>query len=59
MALFFKNTRTGKRYEIVRLDKDAGTVTLKGQHAEFTEKYDKEKFQQMGYTLEKEEAPQE
>lgn len=53
VKLYFKNTRTGKRYEVVSMDKEARTVTLKGQHAEFVEKYDKERFERLGYILEK------
>lgn len=55
MKLYFRNTKTGKRYEIVRLDKEAGEVVLKGEYAEFTEKYDKERFKRMGYELVKSE----
>ncbi|MDQ3023441.1 MAG: hypothetical protein M3R04_03495 [bacterium] len=49
--LWFENERTGKRYKIVEFNKRKGTVKLKGEHAEFTEKYDKDKFQSMGYAL--------
>lgn len=55
MKLFFRNEKTGKRYRIVRMNKDEGTVVLRGEHAEFTETYDKGRFKQMGYVLEKEE----
>lgn len=54
VKLYFRNEQTGKRYQIVRMDKEAGEVVLQGEHAEFTEKYDKEKFKKLGYTLEKE-----
>lgn len=50
---FFVNQRTGKRYEIVSFDQEAGTVTMRGEMAEFTEDFDKEKFKAMGYTLER------
>lgn len=52
--LYFRNEHTGKRYRVVKLDKASGSITLRGDHAEFTEKYDKEKFKSMGYVLEKE-----
>ena len=55
VKLFFKNKKTNKRYRVVKIDKDAGTVTLKGEHAEFVEPYDKARFQELGYVLEKEE----
>lgn len=54
MKLYLKNVKTGKKYEIVSLDKDKNVVTLKGPNAEFTEPYDKERFKRLGYTLEKE-----
>lgn len=51
--LYFVNNSTGNKYRVVKFDKDAGTVTLRGKFGEFTEKFDKEKFQRMGYVLEK------
>jgi len=53
MKTYFKNTHTGKRYEIVEFDKAEGKVTLRGETAEFTEDYSKEKFKRLGYVLEK------
>lgn len=54
--LYFRNTETGKKFQVVRHDKEAGTITLRGEHAEFLEKYDRERFAQLGYVLEKEET---
>jgi hypothetical protein len=55
--LFFENQATKRRYKIVSFDKEAGTVTLIGPHnLPFTEKFSKERFQQMGYTLVQEAA---
>lgn len=56
MTNYFVNKRTGKKYEIVSFDQEAGTVTLKGEQAQFTEDFDKEKFKTMGYTLERVES---
>ncbi len=48
--LYFENKKTGKRYELVR--KEGEQVVLKGEHGvEFSEKYDKDWFQQLGYKL--------
>jgi hypothetical protein len=55
LSWFFINTETQRRYEVVKLDKAAGTITLKGELAEFTESYDKDKFKELGYTLIREE----
>jgi glutamine amidotransferase-like uncharacterized protein len=52
--LYFRNEKTGKKYQVVSMDKDAGTILLRGEHAEFTEKYDKDRFKKLGYVLEKE-----
>lgn len=52
--VYFKNTNTGKRYEVLKLDKASGQIILKGEHVEFTERYDKQRFMEMGYVLEKE-----
>lgn len=48
----FVNQKTGKKYRVVRFDKEAGKVTLVGeQGVEFTESYSKERFESLGYTL--------
>ena len=49
--IFFENTKTGKRYELVGMAADRSTVTLKGEYSEFTEPYDKERFKKLGYRL--------
>lgn len=54
--IYFQNTHTGRKYELLAMDKEKGEVTLKGEHSPFVEKYDKERFQRLGYTLVKEEA---
>lgn len=55
--VFFESVHTGRRYEIVSLDQAAGTVTLLGPHNQpFEEKYSKERFEEMGYKLVREEA---
>jgi hypothetical protein len=53
--LYFKNEKTGRKYEIIKLDKEKSQVTLRGDYAEFVEPYDKERFKKLGYTLVKEE----
>lgn len=49
--LYFENVKTKKRYKVVKLDKEAGEITLRGEYAEFTEPYSKERFQKLGYKL--------
>ena len=56
--LYFVNKNTGKRFKVVRLSKETGEIVLKGEYAEFTEQYDKDRFLKMGYTLEKVDAEQ-
>jgi hypothetical protein len=48
---YFVNEKTGKKYQVLAFDRDAGTVRLKGELAEFTERFDKERFKQWGYVL--------
>lgn len=55
VKVYFRNVKTNKRYEVVRLDKEAGKITLRGSIAEFTEPYSKERFEKLGYILEREE----
>lgn len=50
--LYFENQATKTRFKVVRFDREKGTVTLIGKHQrEFVEKFDKERFINMGYTL--------
>lgn len=52
----FVNAKTGKAYTVVKFDKEASTVELRDAEGfVFTETYNKELFQKLGYTL----APQE
>lgn len=54
VRLFLKNAQTGRRYEIVHLDKETNKVTLRGESgAEFVEDYSKTRMKDLGYTLEK------
>lgn len=52
--VFFKHTKTGKMYRVISVDKVNKTIKLKGEHAEFEEPYDVERFKKMGYELHKE-----
>lgn len=48
----FVNEKTGRKYKVVRFDKEAGKVTLVGERGiEFTEPYSKERFENLGYKL--------
>lgn len=49
--VYFENEKTGKKYLVLKFDREAGTVRLKGPQGEFDEKYDKEHFKKLGYTL--------
>ena len=50
-TMYFENIKTGKRYEVVALDKEKGEIRLKDEYAEFVEPYSKERFQKLGYAL--------
>lgn len=48
--VYFESIHTKLRYKVVGFDQAAGTVTLVGRHGRpFTEKYSKDRFEEMGY----------
>jgi len=51
VSVYFYNEKTGRKYAVVKFDREAGTVTLKGEVYEFTEPFDRAKFEKMGYVL--------
>lgn len=53
--IFFENKKTKMRFRIVKFDKAKGTMVLKGKYREFEEKYDKARFERLGYELVQEE----
>jgi hypothetical protein len=57
--LYFHNAKSGRKFKVVSLDKEKGEITLKGEYAQFTEKFDKERFKALGYQLIKEEPKEE
>lgn len=54
MKLLFRNKATGVSYAIVKIDpadaKDR-KIVLQGEHGQFVEPFDKERFRRMGYEL--------
>ena len=58
-VLSFVSKSTGKKYKVLGLDKsqDPPLLTLQGEHAKFTQAFDKDLFKQCGYDLVKEEVP--
>lgn len=55
MSMYFRNKVTQARFKVLSYDRETGIMTLLGEYGKFKEEYSKEKFQQMGYILEKEE----
>jgi len=49
--LYLINDKTGRRYDVISYDKESNELTLKGEHFEFKEKYDKANFQKWGYRM--------
>lgn len=47
--LVLRNDTTGKEYEVIAVDTEHGTVTVKGELCEFTEPLDWDRFKAMGY----------
>lgn len=50
--LYLRHTRTGTRFEVIKIDKTNGTITMKGEYGTFTETYDPVAFKKTGYVLE-------
>lgn len=48
---YLEHEKTGKRFEVLGLNREAGTVKLKGEFATFEEPFDKERLKKMGYSL--------
>jgi hypothetical protein len=46
---FYIHERTKRRFEIIDIDTEANTVTLRGEHSVFTEVFDKARFKELGY----------
>lgn len=55
-VLYLRNTHTNRRYRIVHLDRENNKIVLRGDHAEFEEDYDKQRFKALGYVLEQGDA---
>lgn len=51
--VYFRHTKTNRRYEVVRLDSKHNKIILKGEHASFEQPYDKDEFKRLGYVLER------
>jgi len=51
-TLYFRNVKTGKRFQVIKLDKEKNEIILKGEYSTFTEPYDKQRFIDNGYILE-------
>lgn len=52
MGLYLLNEKTGKRYDVVKFDPEAQTITCKGPiGGQFTEPFDRAKLLRMGYEL--------
>ena len=58
-VLSFVSKSTGKKYRVLGMDKthDPPLLTLQGEHAKFTQPFDKDLFKQCGYDLVREEVP--
>lgn len=57
--VYLVNERSGRKFRVIARNKDEGTITLKGEFAEFTEKFDATRFKALGYKVEKVEEDEE
>jgi hypothetical protein len=51
ITVYFENGKTKKRFKVLKIDKAANTIMLQGEYGTFSEPYNKERFQKMGYKL--------
>ena len=49
MAMYFENTKSGKRFKVLSWDETTNEVRLKGEFGEFIETFDKKRFKEMNY----------
>ena len=61
VVLFFVSRSSGKRYRVLAMDKtqEPPVLTMQGEHAKFTQPFDKKLFKRCGYDLVKEVIPDE
>lgn len=50
MTKYYEHNQTGKRFVVLLVDAEKGTMRLKGDHAEFDEPNDPDHLKRMGYT---------
>jgi hypothetical protein len=52
-SLYFRHTKTNRRFKVLRHNKETNELTLKGSYSEFKVKFDKDWLKEMGYTVER------
>lgn len=57
--VYLVNKDTGRRFQVIKVDKARNEITLKGEMCQWCEPYDKEELQRMGYEVVREEAEEE
>jgi hypothetical protein len=57
--LFLENKTTGRKYKVLRFDKEANKLWLTGDYGEFDVEFDKENLKKMGYALVREQVEEE
>lgn len=57
MTSYLINTRTNRKFEIVKIDRDKNVLTLRGETGGvFEEPYDKSRLKELGYKYEHQDA---
>lgn len=51
MAQYYEHKQSGKRFTVVSVDTERGTIRLRGAYAEIDEPNDPERFARYGYEL--------
>jgi hypothetical protein len=48
---FLVHDETGREFEVIKIDREANTITLKGEYSTFTDPFDKGALTGLGYRL--------
>lgn len=49
--MYFKNIHTGKKYQVIKLDRKQNLIIMKGETQEFCVPYDLDLIERCGYEL--------
>ncbi len=51
VVLYLVHAETKRKFQVLGIDREKQVIRLKGEHAEFDEKYDPQALKRLGYAL--------